>query len=413
MGAPMSAESPRKYLGYTVGGPVPGVRTHHGIFTPPPPDTPPAEFVEMVRQGTAAPFVGITSDGDTASGVYPLEPSGVDNSSTVNAARTFLDSIDQSDLRIFVQQPVDHWQRRSWFNGSPLWMPEGILLSDLRPEQRDLALEMARFALGQESYALMRDVMRATEAAGIVWNMYRDTLNEYAVWITIWGEPNNDGQPWGFQFSGLHVVVNALFVNDQLVLEPLFFGAELKIIDRGPHEGLQLFQDEENAALALGRTLTAEQRAKAVTYPSMLSADLPPERAGFIDGRQLAGSGRDNAVISYEGITPAELTAEQQKLLVDLIEVYLTRIPEGHRDQRRRQIMQYFDESTYISWIGDPASLPFYYRIQSPSVVIEFDHHPGLGFTGPLEPIPEHVHTLMRMPNGGDYGFALLDQLSN
>lgn len=399
-----STASPGRYFGYTVTAPIPGVRTHHGIFV-----NQPEDFQKMVREATEAPFVGITSDGDVVEGVYPLQPTGIDHGDTVRSANEFLDSIDQPDLRMFVQQPVDHWQRRAWFNGSPLWFPEGILIDDLTPEQRDAVMDMARHTLGPAGYEMMRNAMRVTEATGKVWNLYRETMREFAVWVTVWGEPNTDGRPWGFQLMGLHVVVNALFVGDQLVLEPLFFGAELKIVDRGPHEGLQMFEEEEQAALALGETLTAEQREKAVTYPSMKIADLPPERAGFIDGRHIAGSGRDNRVIPYEGITARELTDEQRRLLVDLIEVYLARLPDGHREQRRDQIMRFFDD-TFISWIGDPSEMPFYYRIQSPALIIEFDHHPGLMFEPPPEAIPEHVHTLMRMPNGGDYGFALLKQ---
>lgn len=52
--------------------------------------------------------------------------------------------------------------------------------------------------------------------------------------------------------------------------------------------------------------------------------------------------------------------------------------------------------------------MPFYHRIQSPAVIIEFDHHPGLLFEPPMEAIPEHVHTIMRTPNGAHYGFGLL-----
>lgn len=408
----MGNSEPRTYLNYVIGSPIPGVRTHHGVFMPAPADTPPAQFMEMVRENTVVPFVGITTEGQVVPDVYPLEPSGVDNSAVVAAAHAFLDALDHKDHRMYVQQPVEHWQRRAWFNGSPLWMPEGILIEDLPADQRELALEIAHQALGDENYELIRNVMRATEAVGEVWGFYQDTLREYAVWLTIWGEPNNDGEPWGFQFSALHLVINALYVKDQLVLEPYFLGAELKIVDRGPYEGLQLFQREENVALALGATLTEEQRAKAVTYASIKIADLPPERAGFIDGRQIVAAGRDNAVVPYEGITAADMTEEQRGLFRDLIEVYLARFPEGgHRDQRRSQIMRYFDNETYISWIGNPAEMPFYYRIQSPAVIVEFDHHPGLGFAQPPEAIPEHVHSLLRMPNGGDYGFALLNQL--
>jgi hypothetical protein len=42
-------------------------------------------------------------------------------------------------------------------------------------------------------------------------------------------------------------------------------------------------------------------------------------------------------------------------------------------------------------------------------ILIEFDHHPGI-FLDNDEPEPFHVHTIVRTPNGGDYGFGLLQR---
>ena len=52
---------------------------------------------------------------------------------------------------------------------------------------------------------------------------------------------------------------------------------------------------------------------------------------------------------------------------------------------------------------------PFYYRVHSPVVLIEFDHHPGVAFDN-VVPSRNHIHTLVRTPNGGDYGIDLLRQ---
>jgi hypothetical protein len=41
--------------------------------------------------------------------------------------------------------------------------------------------------------------------------------------------------------------------------------------------------------------------------------------------------------------------------------------------------------------------------------MIEFDHHPGVIFDNDI-PTRDHIHTLMRTPNGGDYGADLLRQ---
>ena len=50
---------------------------------------------------------------------------------------------------------------------------------------------------------------------------------------------------------------------------------------------------------------------------------------------------------------------------------------------------------------------PFYYRIQSPVACLEFDHHCGI-FLMNTEPAKCHIHTVIRSPNGGDYGREIL-----
>jgi hypothetical protein len=63
---------------------------------------------------------------------------------------------------------------------------------------------------------------------------------------------------------------------------------------------------------------------------------------------------------------------------------------------------------THFCWaggMGDESA--FYYRIQSPVVWIEFDHHKGVVLNNP-EPEKFHVHTIVRTPNGNDYGMDLL-----
>jgi hypothetical protein len=40
-------------------------------------------------------------------------------------------------------------------------------------------------------------------------------------------------------------------------------------------------------------------------------------------------------------------------------------------------------------------------------LIVEFDHHAGIFLTSE-EPQPFHIHTIVRAPNGGDYGMELL-----
>jgi hypothetical protein len=76
-------------------------------------------------------------------------------------------------------------------------------------------------------------------------------------------------------------------------------------------------------------------------------------------------------------------------------------------------VRAYLDR-TYFAWIGKTdANSVFYYRIQSPVILIEFDHQRPVGMRHLLDqtmPTRQHIHTVVRTPNGNDYGKDLLRQ---
>jgi len=51
----------------------------------------------------------------------------------------------------------------------------------------------------------------------------------------------------------------------------------------------------------------------------------------------------------------------------------------------------------------------FYYRVHSPVILVEFDHQRGIALAND-EPSRDHIHTVVRTPNGNDYGRDLLRQ---
>ena len=86
---------------------------------------------------------------------------------------------------------------------------------------------------------------------------------------------------------------------------------------------------------------------------------------------------------------------------------------EGHARVKMTEVQAHLDD-TYFAWIGgtDDTSV-FYYRIHSPVILIEFDHQrpAGLRHLYPGDrPMQQHVHVVMRTPNGNDYGKDLLRQ---
>jgi hypothetical protein len=86
----------------------------------------------------------------------------------------------------------------------------------------------------------------------------------------------------------------------------------------------------------------------------------------------------------------------------------------GHAKVKMEEVRRHID-NTWFAWIGgtEPKSV-FYYRIQSPVILIEFDHQLPVGLRhlapGSRAPEREHIHSVMRTPNGNDYGKDLLRQ---
>ena len=104
------------------------------------------------------------------------------------------------------------------------------------------------------------------------------------------------------------------------------------------------------------------------------------------------------------------MDGSQRDLLRRLLKTYVSRLPEGYEAVKMAEVEAHFEE-TYFAWIGrtELEETPFYYRVHSPVIPIEFDHHPGV-FLGNEEPERFHAHTIVRTPNGNDYGFDLLHQ---
>jgi hypothetical protein len=399
----MSGTAERTYHGRSPRGPLPGCRIFHSYF---------AQIPEMSQPEFAAisaafeePFVGITTDGTVRPDVLSREPTGVSTAPIVDAARSFLEALDEPDQRAYAQQPFDSPHRRRWVNAFFHWMPPGVYLDDVGPAQREAAMRVIEASVSRAGFDEIRATMHSNQALGDFVGYWTDTLREYAYVFTIFGEPSVE-TPWMWQIMGHHLDLHCTVIGDRIVFTPQFMATEMAEIDQGPYAGRKLFEVQEQRGLELASSLSATQRSSAVLYPSMLSRDLPPELGRPTNGRHRAGAGQDNLVLPYQGLRADALAGEQRDRLMALVDSYLARWPDSHREYEREQVVRHLDE-TWFAWIGDTRSAPFYYRVHSPVILIELDHHPGILLDND-EPEPFHVHTIVRTPNGGDYGMHLV-----
>jgi hypothetical protein len=222
-----------------------------------------------------------------------------------------------------------------------------------------------------------------------------EEYGEWLYWVSVFGTPS-ESEPWGWQIDGHHLNLNCLVLGDQIVLTPTFMGSEPVCAETGKYAGMRVFRSEEQNGLELIRALTDEQRKTAI-----ISDGLP--------GETFTAAFRDNFELKYEGIRFNALSEAQQGLLWHVVDAYGARIRPGHDRVRRDEIERHLGEA-HFAWIGATDDVgPFYYRVHSPVVLIEFDHQRGIAFDND-EPSRNHIHTVVRTPNGNDYGKDLLRQ---
>jgi hypothetical protein len=360
-----------------------------------------------VLENATQPYVGITTDGRLRGGLYGIADEGVDTAPILAAARDLLDALGPAERRA-VMYPADAGEWRRWTNAYPTWVPHGLLLEDALQPQRDAILGLVSACMSVRGGQETRDCMRLNAVLGQVVPHYPGTLTEWMYRFSLFGMPSAD-QPWGWQLAGHHLDVHCFILGGQLVLTPSFYGAEPRISDRAPYPGIRLFDAEMDRGRELSRSLDAAQRSRAVLWPSMLSADLPPELKHPSEGRMRSVRGGDNMVLPYEGLCAADMSDSQRALLTSVIDAYVGRLPGPAAAARAAHIERHYGE-TYFAWVGTvDDDGPFYYKVHSPVVLIELDCHAGV-FLANDEPEPFHVHTVIRTPNGNDYGKDLLRQ---
>jgi hypothetical protein len=357
-----------------------------------PPDGFIKQMVERAQQATAAPFVGLTNDGTVIPNLFRHKP-GPSLAPVVEAAEAFVAALEPGQRRAMTfDLEADHW--RTWSNIHIFTMRDGVCLADLRPPQRDKALALVRASMSAAGYELARDVMKLNEHVVEITGK-PEAYGEWYYWMSLFGTPSRT-EPWGWQIDGHHLIINCFVIGDAMVLTPNFMGSEPIDARFGKYKGTVILRAEEAQGYGLMKAFSPEQRAKA-TIGDKLPFDV------------FATAFRDNMTMKFEGLRHDELDKRQQELLAALIKVYVDRVPPGHAAIRLEEVMGTIKD-TWFSWIGPCNDKDaFYYRIHSPTILIEFDHQAGIVFENEHH-TRDHIHTLVRTPNGGDYGKDLLKQ---
>ncbi|KAF3767034.1 hypothetical protein M406DRAFT_337913 [Cryphonectria parasitica EP155] len=365
-----------------------------------------------LRERAQEPFRGVTTDGEVIPSLYNSDEDGdFDIEQAVTAGTRLLQQCSRDDQDKLLR-PLDSSERRSWFNPEIYFFHYGLRLDEIEQPLRDAVFSLMEATLSPAGYDKALKAMRVNHFLGEICHLPL-VLNQYSYNFVLFEQPSPD-TPWGWMLSGHHLCLSAFLHKSQVIISPTFTGAEPNSIDDGPWKGTTLLSPEQDLGLLFMRRLPLDMQKKAQIFKTMGPPEIPESRWDLADQRHLCGAFQDNRVVPYEGVCLAGLldndAAATVDLLLDIVDQFHLYLPATARRNRLQQVRRHIRD-TYFCWIGGFGDGDaFYYRIQSPVIVCEFDHHAGVFLTNE-EPARFHIHTITRMPNGGDYGFAILEQL--
>jgi hypothetical protein len=352
--------------------------------------------LDYETKGLAEPFKGITTNGVVMPGLFSIHPTGVSTAPVREACEALLAALDPGQ-RAKSTFPVDDPEWRKWMN-QHFYVRQGVSFQEMNDHQRELAFALLHASLSVRGYRLTRDIMHLNQTLAELTGDF-DFLGEWKYHITVMGKPSAT-EPWGWQLDGHHAIINYFVLGDQVVMTPWFAGSEPVRAESGQYKGTVVLQDEQNRGLAMLHALTDAQRKQAV---------LNFSKTG---NNNLTEAFKDNVVLDYAGARVKDFSQAQRKQLIDLAQLYIGNMDDGHARVKMKEIEKHLDQ-TWFAWIGgtEPSSV-FYYRIQSPVILIEFDHQRPANLarfaTDPSQPTQQHIHVVVRTPNGNDYGKDLL-----
>jgi hypothetical protein len=328
--------------------------------------------------------------------LFAIRQTGVSTAPARQAAEKFLASLT-AEQRTKTTYPVDDSEWRRW-NNVHRAVRQGVNFREMSEAQRAVAFDLLKASLSARGLEQSRNIMKLNGYVAEVQNNFAE-YGEDLYHLTVMGTPSTS-EPWGWQLEGHHLTINYFILRDQVVMTPTFMGSEPVSVAEGKYAGVSVLQLEQDKGMAFFNALTEEQKTAATIAPSKPANNAQSQAF------------RDNLVLDYAGLRVSTLTPGQRAALVELIGIYVGNMPEGQAKARMSEVTAKLDE-TYFAWVGEgtPTGV-FYYRIHSPVILIEFDHQSPVAFrgSGGRAPTRQHIHTVVRTPNGNDYGKDLLRQ---
>jgi hypothetical protein len=313
-------------------------------------------------------------------------------STMTRSAQALLNSLS-SDQQAKIKLPFEGDERLFWhyiptddipkrYNGKPRM---GLTLREMTDGQQRLAIALLSAGLSQSGFIKATSIMSLEDVLKVIEKDTVDRRHPGKYHFSIFGTPSDQGT-WGYRVEGHHVSLHFTMSKGKLAGTPTFFGANPHEVRQGPRAGLRVLAQEEDLGRSFMQSLDAAQQ-KTATVDAKAYADILTEAS-----RKAALKGQPN------GLPVSKLNARQKALLNDLMEEYVSNVPESVAAQRRDQIKK-AGNNMFFAWAGPvEKNQPHYYRISSPVFLIEYDN---------TQNEANHSHTVWR-DYEGDFGLDML-----
>ncbi|MEO8370634.1 MAG: DUF3500 domain-containing protein [Candidatus Solibacter sp.] len=306
------------------------------------------------------------------------------NSASVmtEAANRFLVSLS-AEQRAKATFKFEDAERVNWF-----FVPierKGLPLREMGAYQQRLATSLLSAGLSQSGFMKAMSIMSLEDVLRIMEKDSGERRNPEKYYFSIFGTPSDTGT-WGYRVEGHHLSQNYTVVNGKVVDAPSFFGTNPAEVREGPRAGLRVLAAEEDLGRELIASLSADQQKTAIVDPKAPGDILTSNK------RQAALEGQAS------GISAAKLTAPQMAKLNALLDEYVNNVPEQMAQSRQEQVKK-AGKNISFAWCGGiKKGDPHYYRIQTPTFLIEYDNTQNNN---------NHIHAVWR-DFTGDFGDDML-----
>ncbi|KAI4721946.1 putative flavin dependent monooxygenase [Aureobasidium sp. EXF-10727] len=349
------------------------------------------------------PYKGFTSDGNIVPGLWRSNHNANGPTQAMVDAAQYLLSVASANEKARFRHLVTAREWRAWSNPEVIVMECGLRVDAMSADTMNAVYELLRVSLSPKGFERVWTAMMMAQAEN------QEDLHRISGYqFCLFGEPG-PFSPWGFNLFGDNVCVNVFTLGGEVVIGPFFVSAGPSFTEQGLVDGVQVFEREEAAGLALMASLNPQQQREASLSGEIEDFSMDQDLFDPMDYRSLGGAHQDNRIVPYEGICAADLNYDQQRALLNIVRSFNQVLPQDSLDLFMQRVESHLDE-TYFSWLGPVhTDAPFYFRIHSPVVMDELDHQDGIMVPGTSNK-QYRIHATQRLPNRGDYGAALLDE---